>query len=87
MKGHKSAFFYVIGPADESILNNLLPPPSMDPTLEGDDIRRREDLRKEMIVIQMGQIEVDPLVLSALYQEVRDLGDKMRSSEKNGSAA
>ena len=51
MKGHKSAFFYVIGPADENILNTLLPPPSMDPTLEGDDIRRREDLRKDMIVI------------------------------------
>jgi len=35
----------------------------------------------------MGSMEVDPLVLSALYQEVRDLADKMRNSEKNGSAA
>jgi len=32
-------------------------------------------------------MEVDPLVLSALYQEVRDLADKMKNSEKNGSAA
>ncbi len=35
----------------------------------------------------MGQIEVDPLVLSALYQEVRDLADKMKASQTNGSAA
>jgi hypothetical protein len=35
----------------------------------------------------MGTMEVDPLVLSALYQEVRDLADKMRNSEKNGSTA
>ncbi len=35
----------------------------------------------------MGTMEVDPLALSALYQEVRDLADKMRNSEKNGSVA
>jgi hypothetical protein len=35
----------------------------------------------------MGTVEVDPLVLSALYQEVRDLADKMKNSEKNFSAS
>ena len=44
-------------------------------------------MRKEYIQILMGQVDVDPLVLSALYQEVKDLADKMRNSEKNGSAA
>lgn len=44
-------------------------------------------MRRENTQIHTGQLEVDPLVLSALYQEVRDLADKMRSSEKNGSAA
>lgn len=86
-KGHKSAFFYIIGPSDEGVLNALLPPPSSDPSLAEDDAKRRDELRKENMQILMGQIEVDPLVLSALYQEVRDLGDKMKASEKNGSTA
>ena len=30
----------------------------------------------------MGSVEVESLVLSALYQEVKDLADKMRVSEK-----
>ena len=52
-----------------------------------DDINRIEDVRRENLMIHIGQLEVDPLVLSQLYQEVRDLGDKMKTSEKNGSAA
>ena len=86
-KGQKSSFFYSIGPADEQTLNTLLPPPAADPTLADDDLKNREEERKENLIIHMGTMEVDPLVLSALYQEARDLADKMRNSEKNGSAA
>jgi hypothetical protein len=50
-------------------------------------LRTREEERKENLSIHIGQVDVDPLVLSALYQEVRDLADKMRNSEKNFSAA
>jgi hypothetical protein len=86
-KGQKSSFFYIIGPGDEQTINTLYPPPAQDPTLADDDLKNREEDRKENFSIHMGSVEVDPIVLSALYQEVRDLADKMRNSEKNFSGA
>jgi hypothetical protein len=80
-KGQKSQFFYIIGPGDETLINTLYVPPAQD------DLKNREEERKENLSIHMGTVEVDPLVLSALYQEVRDLADKMKNSEKNFSAA
>jgi len=84
-KGQKSAFFYIIGPADDSVLNTLYPAPTAD--LAAEDAKHRDEQRRENTQIHTGTLEVDPLVLSALYQEVRDLADKMKASEKNGSAA
>lgn len=37
-------------------------------------------------MVHFGKLDVDPLVLSALYQEVRDLIDKMKASEKLSAA-
>jgi hypothetical protein len=85
-KGQKSSFFYIIGPSDDAILNTLYPPPGQE-SLADEDLKRREEIRRDNVVLHMGNVEVDSLVLSALYQEVRDLADKMRASEKNGSAA
>ncbi len=48
-KGQKSQFFYIIGPSDDAVLNALLPPASSDPALADDDIKRREEMRKENI--------------------------------------
>ena len=86
-KGQKSQFFYIIAPGDETLINTLYVPPAQDPTLADDDLKNREEERKENFSIHMGSVEVDSLVLSALYQEVRDLADKMKNSEKNFSAA
>ena len=40
-KGQKSSYFYIIGPADDGVLNALYPPP--DASLAADDHQRRED--------------------------------------------
>lgn len=37
-KGQKSSFFYIIGPADEGVLNALYPPASQEHNLADDDI-------------------------------------------------
>jgi hypothetical protein len=55
-------------------------PPAQDPTLADDDLRNREEERKENLSIHMGTVEVDPLVLSALYQEVRALAEFTESN-------
>lgn len=66
-KGQKSQFFYIIGPSDEGVLNALYPNPLSDPSLAEDDIRIREGQRKENQSVHIGQVDVDPIVLSALY--------------------
>ena len=38
------------------------------------------------MITHFGKLDVDPLALSALYQEVRDLVDKMKASEKLSAA-
>ena len=66
-KGQKSQFFYIIGPSDEGVLNTLYPPLNSDPSLADDDIKIREGQRKENQSVHIGQVDVDPIVLSALY--------------------
>ena len=55
-------------------------------SMQGDiapaEYQRREEVRKDQQTIHFGKVDVEPLALSALYQEVRDLIDKMKVSEK-----
>lgn len=46
------------------------------------DQKIRDALKKDHQSLHFGKLDVEPLVLSALYQESRDLIEKMKASEK-----
>lgn len=80
-KGQKSSLFYAIAPSDDAFLGTLISKRYSEP-LGDDDITIRDDFKKDCTTLHFGKVEVDPITLSALYQEVRDLVDKMKASEK-----
>ena len=73
--------FYVIGPIEDS-LKELFIQDKEEHLMTDQEKANREILLKDAESTGFGFVSVDPLVLSALYQEVRDLIDKMKSSEK-----
>lgn len=60
----------------------LLYPREKDADLTEIQQAARDAERRDNILVHFGKMDVDPLALSALYQEVKDLADKMRASEK-----
>lgn len=91
-QGKKSQMFYILGPLDESAfeLEQLEPE---DANIEEGKEKQSEQKRKEIAMrieenmkVHFGKVESDPIALSELHQDIRDLADKMTKSEKMSEA-
>lgn len=76
-QGRASSMFYILGPLDESAVRE----PEGEETEEAKQQRVARETQ-ENALIHFGQVEVQDTDLSQLYQDTRDLLDKMRASEK-----
>jgi hypothetical protein len=79
--GRPSSLLYILGPFDTESTKDRLPTPvdAEEPTAE---VRRqRAEKAYEDSLIHVGKVDVDPIALSQLYQDTRDLISKMRASE------
>lgn len=79
---HKSSLFYILGALDPS-LRKPEPPVGDDGAPQLTEAERRElvETRNEEVTIHFGKVEIEAQVLSQLYQDARDLIDKMTASE------
>jgi hypothetical protein len=75
----RSSMFYILGPLDAAATKAKLGTPEIEePTKE-----QREQIASdayENALVHFGKVEADALELSQLYQDTRDLIDKMRTS-------
>lgn len=72
--------FYILAPFDESTIKKEEP-------AEGEQVEKTQEEREKIAAEQFenslthfGKVEVDNKVLSQLYQDTRDLIDKMKAS-------
>merc|ERR1712166_786905 len=76
----QSSMFYILGPLDAAATKARTGAPEIEePTKE-----QREQIAQdayENALVHFGKVEADGLELSQLYQDTRDLIDKMRASE------
>lgn len=76
----RSSMFYILGPLDAAAVKEKTGEAEVEePTKE-----QREELAREVdenALVHFGQVEADGLELSQLYQDTRDLIDKMVESE------
>lgn len=80
-EGQKSSLFYILGPLDVEAAKAAEEWPE-DPAEPNAEEREKSAIfRAENAMVHFGKVEVDPLVLSKLYQDTRDLIDKMTASE------
>lgn len=64
----------MIGPIDDQQLQMLYPRED-ELNMSEQQLKQREEEKRDLLITHFGKLEVDPLALSALYQEVRDLID------------
>lgn len=77
---NESTMFYILGPLDTAATKERTGSPEIEePTKE-----QREQLAREAYenqIVHFGKVKADGLELSQLYQDTRDLIDKMKASE------
>lgn len=80
-EGQTSSLYYILGPLDVEAAKaaEQWPEDPAEPTPE--EREQQAEFRAENGLVHFGKVEVDPLVLSKLYQDTRDLIDKMTASE------
>jgi len=86
----KSYMFYVLGPMEASLFENKAPEVEADAQAKMNstgmvkvETQAEKDARAaENATVHFGRVEADPVDLSKLHQDVRDLADKMTASEK-----
>lgn len=84
--GQQSSLFYILGPFDEQAFKKLDEPPVDQDELSEAQKREQTEIRLENKLMHFGKVEVDALVLSKLYQDTRDLIEKMKVSEERSEA-
>jgi len=85
--GQKSCLYYILGALDvEATRNKTEPAPALQQDLSEEERKAQAELRYENSYAHVGRVELDALVLSKLYQDTRDLSDRMKSSEALSSA-
>jgi len=80
--GQPSCLFYILGPFDAEATKDRFPAPAdegEEPTAAQRKLRAEENA--ENALVHFGKVEVGALALSQLYQDTRDLVDKMKASE------
>jgi hypothetical protein len=80
-EGQTSSLYYVLGPLDAVAAKEAeqWPEDPEEPTAE--EREQQAAFRIENQTVHYGKVEVDALALSQLYQDTRDLIDKMTASE------
>mmetsp|Transcript_13381 Transcript_13381/g.20918 ORF Transcript_13381/g.20918 Transcript_13381/m.20918 type:complete len:195 (+) Transcript_13381:1153-1737(+) len=81
-ESHNSSMFYILGPQDESITPAHPEPEEGAPEPTEEERVKRAEEHVENITVHFGKVEVPALELSKLYQDTRDLIDKMKASEE-----
>lgn len=83
----KSVMFYILGPVDEEAIKPIEQEEGdEEKELTPEEEKKIEDQKLDNMNVHYGKLEVDPRVLSEIYQEVMDLVDKMIASEKLSEA-
>jgi hypothetical protein len=80
--GQKSSLFYILGPFDTEATKDRFPAGEEEGEEQTqEDRKRKAEEALENAIVHFGKVEVEDLTLSQLYQDTRDLIDKMRESE------
>jgi hypothetical protein len=82
--------FYVLGPMEAGLFENKAPEVEADAKAQMNSTgmkqvetqAEKDAVIAENAVVHFGRVEADPIELSKLHQDVRDLADKMTASEK-----
>lgn len=82
-EGQTSSLLYILGPQDEELQKAGSEEEPEEPTEE--QKRLQAELRMENSLVHFGKVDVDAHALSQLYQDTRDLIDKMKASEELSS--
>jgi len=81
-EGQKSSLFYILGPQDEEATKASAEGAEEPEEPTEEQRRERAEARVENSLVHFGKVDVDALTLSQLYQDTRDLIDKMKASEE-----
>lgn len=79
--GQQSSLLYILGPLDEQAFKKADEAPADQDELTDAQKQEQAEMRMEDKLNHFGKVEVDALVLSKLYQDARDLIEKMKVSE------
>lgn len=82
-EGQTSSLLYILGPLAEEATKGVDAGPEGVPVEEYTNEQREQvgEARRDNALVHFGKVEVDALALSQLYQDTRDLIDKMTASE------
>lgn len=80
-EGQKSSLFYILGPQDEEAGKASAEGVEANEEPTEEQKEQQAELREENSLVHFGKVDVDALALSQLYQDTRDLIDKMKESE------